>query len=163
MSCAETAEPIDLPKTEGSTSSIVFDRWRQCSRRHSVVSCAKTADPIDLPFGLLTPVGRRKHKLNHICQVSPIHLANTIELSRLFNGLFSKTTYVSQHQKGKPFWILLEQEIMVWQWHQLDYMQIICTLLHTDNDIGIGSRPSDHYFRSVCLFVCLCRVFLSRL
>jgi len=27
----------------------------------------------------------------------------------------------------------------------------------------IGSRPSDHYFRSVCLFVCLCRVFLSGL
>jgi len=28
-----------------------------------------------------------------------------------------------------------------------------------------GSRPSDHYFRSVCLFVCLfiCGVFLSRL
>jgi len=30
-----------------------------------------------------------------------------------------------------------------------------------------GSRSSDHYFRSVCLsvclFVCLCRVFLSRL
>ena len=31
----------------------------------------------------------------------------------------------------------------------------------------IGSRPTDHYFRSVCWFVCLsvclCRVFLSRL
>jgi len=27
-----------------------------------------------------------------------------------FNGLFSKTTWVSQHQKGKPFWFLLEQE-----------------------------------------------------
>jgi len=31
----------------------------------------------------------------------------------------------------------------------------------------VGSRPSDHYFRSVCLFVCLfvclCSVFLSRL
>ena len=27
----------------------------------------------------------------------------------------------------------------------------------------IGSRPSDHYFRSVCLSVCLCRVFLSSL
>ena len=26
-----------------------------------------------------------------------------------------------------------------------------------------GSRPSDHYFRSFCLSVCLCRVFLSRL
>jgi len=30
-------------------------------------------------------------------------------------------------------------------------------------NIHIGSRPSDHYFRSVCLSVCLCRVFLSRL
>ena len=34
-------------------------------------------------------------------------------------------------------------------------------------DYVFGSRPSDHYFRSVCLsvclFVCLCRVFLSRL
>jgi len=29
----------------------------------------------------------------------------------------------------------------------------------------VGSQPSDDYFRSllVCLFVCLCRVFLSRL
>ena len=50
--------------------------------------------------------------------------------------------------------------------------------LHSSNELGelsqwlryddstiniIGSRPSDHYFRSVCLFVCLCRVFLSRL
>ena len=39
-----------------------------------------------------------------------------------FNGLFSRTTWVSQHQKGKPFWILLEQEMMGWQWHQL----VIC-------------------------------------
>ena len=51
----------------------------------------------------------------------------------LFNGLFSRTTWVSWHQKGKPFWILLEQEMMEWQWHQLDHMQIICTLLQTDN------------------------------
>ena len=28
---------------------------------------------------------------------------------------------------------------------------------------SIGSRSSDHYFRSVCLSVCLCKVFLSRL
>ena len=32
-------------------------------------------------------------------------------------------------------------------------------------DYIVGSRPSDHYFRSVCWFVCLlvCAVFLSRL
>jgi len=50
-----------------------------------------------------------------------------------FNGLFSSSTWVSRHQKGKPFWILLQQEMMAWQWHQLDHMQIICTFLQTDN------------------------------
>ena len=40
-----------------------------------------------------------------------------------FNGLFSRITRVSRHQKGKPFGILLEQEMMGWQWHQLDHMQ----------------------------------------
>jgi len=50
-----------------------------------------------------------------------------------FNGLFSTTTWVSRYQKGKPFWILLEQEVMGWQWHQLDHMQIIHTSLQIDN------------------------------
>jgi len=27
----------------------------------------------------------------------------------------------------------MKQEIMRWQWHQLDHVQIICTLLQTDN------------------------------
>jgi len=35
---------------------------------------------------------------------------------------FFQATWVSQHQKGKPFWILLQQEMMGWQWHQLDHM-----------------------------------------
>jgi len=47
--------------------------------------------------------------------------------------VFSRTTWVSRHQKGKPFWILLQQEMMGWQWHQLDHMQIICTPLQRDN------------------------------
>jgi len=57
-----------------------------------------------------------------------------------FNGLFSR---VSRHQKGKPFWILLEQEMMGWQWHQLDHMQIICTSLQTDNHASISDFISD--------------------
>jgi len=32
-------------------------------------------------------------------------------------------------RKAKPFWILMNQEITGWQWHQLDRMQIICTSL----------------------------------
>jgi len=50
-------------------------------------------------------------------------------LLHLFNGFFSRTTCISRHQKGKPFWILVEQEMMGWQWHQLDRLQIIRTSL----------------------------------
>jgi len=53
-----------------------------------------------------------------------------LQLLHPFNGLFSWTTWVSRHQKGKPLWILLQQEMMGWQWHQLDH---ICTSLQTDN------------------------------
>ena len=37
-------------------------------------------------------------------------------------AFFSSTTWVSRHQKGEPFWILLKQEMMGWQWHQLDHV-----------------------------------------
>ena len=50
-----------------------------------------------------------------------------------FNGFFSRTIWVNRHQKGKPFWILMKQEMMGWQCHQLDHMQIICTPLQTGN------------------------------
>ena len=60
-------------------------------------------------------------------------------LLHAFNGLFLNTTWVSQHQKSKPFWILLEQEMIGWQWHQLDHMHIICTSLQTDDDASTSS------------------------
>jgi len=53
------------------------------------------------------------------------------ELVHPFNGLFFRTTWVSRPQKGKPFGILLEQDMMGWQWHQLDHMKIICTSLQS--------------------------------
>ena len=56
-----------------------------------------------------------------------------------FNGLFSRTTQVSRHQKGEPFWILLKQEMMGWQWYQLDHMQIICTSLETDSTSPVST------------------------
>jgi len=67
--------------------------------------------------------------------VLPFVLLLLLLLLHPFNGLFSRTAWVSRHQKGKPFWILLEQEMMGWQWHQLqlDHMQIICTSFQTDN------------------------------
>jgi len=64
---------------------------------------------------------------------------------------FFRTIWVSRHQKGKPFWILLKQEMMGWQWHQLDYMQIICTTLQTDNH---ASTPSLNFLRAGCSSWC---------
>jgi len=60
---------------------------------------------------------------------------------------FSSTTSVNWHQKGKPFWIFLRQEIMGQQWHQLDHMQIICTSLQTDNH---ASTSPLNFFQAGC-------------
>jgi len=46
-----------------------------------------------------------------------------------FNGLFSRTTWVSWYQKGKTSLDL--NGVLGWQWHQLDHMQTICTSLQT--------------------------------
>jgi len=42
-------------------------------------------------------------------------------------------------------WILLEQEMTGWQWHQMDYMQIICTSLQTDNHAS--TSPLKFFYR----------------
>jgi len=41
--------------------------------------------------------------------------------------------------KVKPIWILMKQETMEWQWHQLDHEQIICTSLQTGNHASNSS------------------------
>jgi len=51
-------------------------------------------------------------------------------------------------QKGKPFWVLLEIEVMGWQWHQLDHMQIICTSLQTGNHTS--TSPLSFYRPDAC-------------
>jgi len=59
-----------------------------------------------------------------------------------FNGLFSRTTWVSGYQKGETSLDLNEVKddgVLWWQWHQLDHMQTICTSLQTDNHTNISS------------------------
>jgi len=53
-----------------------------------------------------------------------------------FSSLFSRTTWVSQYHKGKTrlgLNVARDDGVLGWQWHQLDHMQTICTLLQTDN------------------------------
>jgi len=51
-----------------------------------------------------TRMHARMHACTHACTHTHTH-------THTFNGLFSRTTWVSWHQKGKPFWILLKQEM----------------------------------------------------
>jgi len=44
----------------------------------------------------------------------------------------SRTTWISQYQKGKTNVDFTEASDSEWQWHQLGNMQV-CTLLQTDN------------------------------
>ena len=56
-----------------------------------------------------------------------------------FNGLYSRTIWVSRYQKGKTSLDVNETRddgVLGWQWHQLGHMQTICTSLQTDNDIN---------------------------
>ena len=78
---------------------------------------------------------------------SGVSLSLTHTHTHMFNSLFSRTTWVNHHQKGKPFWIFLKQEMMGWQWDQLEHMQIICTTLQTDNH---ASTPSLNFLQAGC-------------
>ena len=62
-----------------------------------------------------------------------------------FDSRFSRITWVSWYQKNKPFRILMKQEMLGWQWHQLDHMQIIRTSLQTDNHSNIP--PLSFFYR----------------
>ena len=64
------------------------------------------------------------------------------QLLHPFNSLFPRTNWINWHQKGKPFWILMNQEIIGWQKHQLDHTQFICTSLQTDNHASTSSLIS---------------------
>jgi len=62
-----------------------------------------------------------------------------------FNGLLSRTTWVSWYQKGKSSLDLNEARdvgIFGWQWNKLGHMQTICTSLQTDNHINTGGCSS---------------------
>ena len=60
-----------------------------------------------------------------------------------FNGLFSKTTWVSRYQKGKTNLDFTGARDSEWQWHHLGHMQV-CTSLQTDNH---ASTPPLCFYR----------------
>ena len=67
-----------------------------------------------------------------------------------FNGPFSGTTRVSQHQKGRTNLDFTEARDSEWQWHQLDHMHV-CTSLQTDNH---ASTPPLSFLQAGCPSCC---------
>jgi len=64
------------------------------------------------------------NQLIHSIRISYVNQYFILHVTRHpLNSLFSRTTCISRDQK--PIWILMKQEMMGWQWHQLDHMQII--------------------------------------
>ena len=91
------------------------------------------------------------HDWQHDIMLQNKHVNNRLKLfnalkfwghtdTHMFNGVFSRTISISRHQKIKPFWISMKQEMTGWQWHQLGHMQIICTTPQTDNHASISSH-----------------------
>jgi len=64
----------------------------------------------------------------------------------MFNGPFSRTTQVSQYQKGNTNLDFCEARDTEWQWHQLGHMQV-CTSLQTDNH---ASTPPLSFLQAGC-------------
>ena len=64
------------------------------------------------------------------------YIKTLLLLPHPFNGHFSRTNWVSRHQKGKSSLGLIQARddvVLRWQWHQMDHMQTICTSLQSDN------------------------------
>jgi len=76
----------------------------------------------------------------------PANLLANIEETKP-NTMIVSQTHNRLGDRSFAFWILLKQEIIRWQWHQLDHMQIICTSLQTDNH---ASTPSLNFLWAGC-------------
>ena len=108
----------------------------------------------------LQDVGSRKGIVSHHCEYLSrlVYWLSVQEHTHPFNGPLSRTTRVSQYQKGKTNLDFTEARDSEWQWHQLDHMQV-CTSPQTDNH---ASTPPTQY-RNVELKNFLYGVFLTPL
>jgi len=78
----------------------------------------------------------------NVCSKHSFHAAQQ-QQQQPFNGLFSRTTWVSWYQQGKTNLDFTGARDSEWQWHQLGHMQV-CNSLQTDNH---ASTPPLVFYR----------------
>ena len=91
--------------------------------------------------------------LTSTIRIEVTNLHNTIHThtrTHPFNGPLSRTTQMSQYQKGKTNLDFTEARNSKWQWHQLGRMQV-CTSLQTDNH---ASAPPLSFLQVACPSCC---------
>ena len=83
-------------------------------------------------------------------QTKPTDLGCEYTILQPFNGLFSRTTWVSRYQKGKTNLDFTGARDSEWQWHQLRRMQV-CTSLQTDGAAVLKERlPKEVRLNGTC-------------
>ena len=72
------------------------------------------------------------HQFNFLHRHCHIWIVLNYSTLRLFNCLFSRTTWVRQYQNSLDLNKARDDGVSGWQWHQLDHMQTVCASLQTD-------------------------------
>jgi len=133
--CFFLRHSLHVPKKPLEIDGIGF-LWATCSSCHPA-NCIKALEETQstgLASSFLHPPP--DSWCIHYCCSTPVRDRQTD--TRLMTSFPGQPQYAGT-KNVKPIWILMKQEIMGWQWHQLDHMQIICTLLQTDNHAGTSS------------------------
>ena len=135
--------------------------YSSCRSRLAGVMCCRTRQSsctrICSVWWLMRPIASwtkalrwRCNRLSGYCQVwnntqLVYLLLAVVTLSALlhsFNGLFSRTAWVSHCQNGKTFLDCNEARdggVLWWHCHQTGHIQTVCTLLQTDNHASTSS------------------------
>jgi len=107
-------------------ASVLNWIWCCCISTHLTFQVSQGSVATDIKWGenfnkflfhnsLLNIVVKKLRKSVNICQSYRKNKSGTFLWTTVyirFNGLFSRTDWVSRHQKDKPFWILMTQKMM---------------------------------------------------
>jgi len=90
------------------------------------------------------------HHSKRDCYDSYVIYQRQSQTDTRLTATFSRKTLSRYTRKVETIWILMKLEMMGWQWHQLDRIQIICTSLHIHNH---PSTSSLNFFTGRMLFL----------
>ena len=123
--------PRGIRRATTATATEIRPAWRELIRG---MSCCWRGNAISL----------HSHRRLDTAEQFISHLLH--DTLQPFNGLFSRTTWVSRYRKGKTNLDCTGARDSEWQWHQLGRMQV-CTSLQTEHH---ASNPPLCFLQAGC-------------